>query len=214
MINHTSDLIYRIENKIPFAFSRWGDGEWYNVNKKKGQNCDGNIYYEDLGDELLNIVSEPRDYFMGVQTYMPFSVEQAKKFPQQWGDSDILHRDSMNGVLNPFIDSLYNSHVVYIGNESLRTLPFVNEFIEIPYNNVWLLREEVLRHIQNTFDNNIYKVYCFSAGMACNVFIHRLWQINKQNALIDVGSVFDPYVGRNSRSYHENLNKQNLILTK
>jgi hypothetical protein len=191
---------------MPFAFSRWGDGEWYNVNKKHGQNCDGNIYYSDLGDKLLQIVSTPRDYHMGVQTLMPYSVEQSKRYPQHWGDSDVFHKASMKGELSKFIDVLHKMHVVYIGNQSLHDLPFINEFIEIPYNNVWLNYDDIFKQIVQTFDDRKFKVYCFSAGMACNVFIHDLWNCNKHNAFIDVGSVFDPYVGRNSRSYHNKLN--------
>lgn len=211
MISTIQDLTVRIDSKIPFAFSRWGDGEWYNVNKKQGKNCDGNIYYTDLGDALLDIVSEPRDYFMGMQTLMSFSVSQAMKYPQSWGDSDVLHKASMSNKLDTFIQSLNNVHVVYIGNESLKPLSFINEFIEIPYNNVWLMRDHIMKAMYDTFDPNVYKVYCLSAGMAANVFIHDLWSINKTNAYIDVGSVFDPYVGRNSRRYHETLNHLNKI---
>ncbi len=208
-INTINDLVSRIDNSTPFAFSRWGDGEWYNVNKKQGQNCDGNIYYTDLGDALHEIVSRPRDYFMGVQTLMQYSVSQASKFPQHWGDSDVLHKASMSNDLDTFINCLHKTHVVYIGNKSLSLLPFINEFIEIPYNNVWLLRNEIINKIRSTFEDNKYKVYCMSAGMACNVFIHDLWQHNKTNAFIDVGSVFDPYVGRNTRSYHSSLQHLN-----
>jgi hypothetical protein len=37
-----------------------------------------------------------------------------------------------------------------------------------------------------------------------------LWKENKNNILIDVGSVFDPYVGRKTRSYHRNLKIKNI----
>ena len=205
-----NDLVYRIQNKIPFAFSRWGDGEWYNVYKSPGQNCDGNLYYHDLGDKLLEIVSQPCEYYLGIQTLAQFSVEQSKKFPQVWGDSDVLHKASMHGSLNTFIDCLYKSHVVYIGNASLKKLPFVDEFIEIPYNNVWLERDNVVEKIENTFDDSILKVYCLSSVMECNVFIDMLWKKNKNHIYLDVGSVFDPYVGKNSRSYHHAINKSQL----
>jgi hypothetical protein len=210
MINNLNDVISKIESNTPFAFTRWGDGEWYNLNKKSGQNCDGNIYYHDLGDRLFEIVSVPRDYHMGVQTLMSFSVQQANKYPQQWGDSDVFHKALMNNSLMPFIDSLRKFHVVYIGNESLKILPFINEFIEIPYSNIWNTRDDLMTSVVKTFDPDVHKIYCFSAGMATNVFIHDLWQINKMNTYIDVGSVFDPFVGRNTRRYHETLNVNKL----
>lgn len=143
---------------------------------------------------------------MGVQTLMEWSVKQSQKYPQDWCDSDIFHKESINGNLNKFIEVLSNSHIVYIGNESLKKLDFINEFIEIPYKNCWNQRDEIIEKISNTFDRD--KIYLLSAGMACNVFIDRLWKINNTNTYIDVGSVFDPYVGRNTRSYHKNLKIQ------
>lgn len=198
------NIINAISSKTPMAFSRWGDGEWYNVNKLPGQNCDGNIYFPDLGDELKSIVTTPCDYYMGVQSLIDYSVQQARQYPQKWCDADIFHKASMDNQLQPFIDSLQSAHVVYIGNQSLNALPFINEFIEIPYNNVWLQRKELMELIHNVCDGT-FKVFCFSAGMAANVFIHDSWNLNKTNIYLDVGSVFDPYVGRNTRSYHRRL---------
>jgi len=204
-INNISDLTDKIDNNQPFAFSRWGDGEWLNVNKHKGSNCDGNVYYEDLGDALLEIASTKQNYHMGMQTLITWSSQQANKYDQNWGDADVMHRASMQNELQPFIKSLTSAHIVYIGNESLKSLPFINEFIEIPYTNIWNDRKTLISRITETFDDNICKVYCFSAGMATNVFIDQLWKLNNNNTYIDVGSVFDPYVGRITRSYHRKL---------
>jgi len=203
-IQTQTDIKQLLSNKIPFAFSRWGDGEFLNVNKAQGSNCDGNIYYSDLGDELKQILQSKQDYYLGVQTLVGYSMNESKKYPQVWSDSDVFHRASMKGKLDLTFDMLSKEHIVYIGNESLSSLPFIDEFIEIPYNNIWLQRDELIQKIESTF-NDSYKVYCFSAGMATNVFIHQVWQKNKTNAYIDVGSVFDPYVGRKTRSYHYGL---------
>jgi hypothetical protein len=202
-------LLYNIKNNISFAFSRWGDGEWLNVNKFNGKNCDGNIYYSDLGDELKKIVSVKQYYHMGVQTYIQYSVNESMKYTQDWTDADVLHRASINGTLYDFISLLNTVHVVYVGNESLKKLEFIDEFIEIPYNNCWLSRNEIIDRIKNTFVENTHKVYLFSAGMVSNVFVDRLWKLNNTNTYIDVGSVFDPYVGRTTRSYHKLLKIKN-----
>lgn len=199
-----NQIIKKINNHEPFAFTRWGDGEWYNINKVKGKNCDGNTYFEDLGDELLKIVSEQQDYFLGTQTLINYSIQESKKHPQNWVDADVFHKASMKGNLNIFIDELEKQHVVYIGNKSLSKLTFINEFIEIPINDSWKSKEEILEKVKNTYSNKL-KVYLFSSGMASNYFIHVLWKENKNNIYIDVGSVFDPYVGKKTRSYHKNL---------
>ena len=124
-INNLTDITYKLANKEPFAFSRWGDGEWYNVYKHEGQNCDGNIYYKDLGDKLLEIVSTKQEYYMGVQTLIEWSAQEADKFEQNWGDADVMHRASEQNKLQPLIDCLKEQYVVYIGNESFRKLSFI-----------------------------------------------------------------------------------------
>jgi hypothetical protein len=198
------DILNRISDDIPFAFSRWGDGEWFNINKIKGQNCDGNIYFDDLGDELKKIVSKKQDYFLGVQTLIPYSVNESKKYNQSWVDADVFHKASMGYEIQSFIDILKKKHIVYIGNNTLSNLEFIDEFIEIPLTNSWITKEQVLNEVVNTFDDK-HKIYLFSAGMATNYYIDFLWKKNKQNTYIDVGSVFDPFVGRITRGYHRNL---------
>jgi len=199
------DIIYKIESNEPFALTRWGDGEWYNIRKLQGANCDGNIYYPDLGDALKEIVSVKQDYILGAQDYKTFNLtSDVEDYDQDWIDADIFHKASMEGKLQPFIDILTSKQVTYIGNSDLVNLTFVNQFIVIPQNNVWLQKEELMEIVRSTFENTP-KVYCFSAGMATNVFIHELWKENKTNTYIDVGSVFDPYVGKATRGYHRNL---------
>lgn len=198
------DVINKITNDEPFAFSRWGDGEFFNINKVKGQNCDGNIYYEDLGEALKNILLVKKDYYLGVQTLIPFSVNESKKYNQEWVDADVFHKSSMNNTLNFFTECLKNKHIVYIGNKSFNKLNFINTHIETPYKNSWLVKETILEKIRNTFDKN-HKIYLFSCGMLTNYFIDVLWKENNKNTYIDVGSVFDPYVGRKTRSYHKKL---------
>lgn len=201
-----SDIIEKINSKDPFAFSRFGDGEWLNIRKTPGQNCDGNIYYPDLGERLAKIVSKKQDYILGAQDYKKWELlsDVDKYTANSWVDADVFHKASMEGNLQPLFEVLNQVYVVYVGNETLKSLTFIDEFIQIPHKNVWLEYNAVIEKIKKTF-SNFPKVYLFSAGMCSNVFIDDLWRLNKSNFYIDVGSVFDPYVGRKTRSYHNNL---------
>ena len=192
-----------LASKTPFAFSRWGDGEWLNLKQYQGQNCDGNVYYKDLGEQLEAIIKSPCSYYLGCQDH-PGLTFWREEYPQNWFDSDFLHTASIERNLNHFINILNKNHVVYIGNADLSKLSFINEFIEIPHNNVWLKKDLLLNQIQSTL-NDKHKIYCFSAGMAANVFIHELWNVDNTNTYLDVGSVFDPYVGKKTRQYHHKL---------
>ena len=95
-------------------------------------------------------------------------------------------------------------NVAYIGNKDLIVQDFVDVAIPIPEKNVWLAYDT---YLTNILDLNLKNhTILLSAGMAANVFIHDLWSQNKENTYIDVGSVFDPYIGKLTRSYHRNLN--------
>lgn len=200
------DIIKKIENKENFAFSRFGDGEWNNIQKRPGKNCDGNIYFHELGDRLKSIVENKQDYYIGSQNLiwnLPSGVDEYKA--NFYHDSDVFHFASMEGKLQPLFDVLKKTYVVYIGNHFHKPLPFINEFIEIPMSNVWTQYDITLSTIKNTIIDNKHKLYLISAGMCANIFVHDLWNNNKNNSYIDIGSVFDPFVGRNSRKYHKNL---------
>jgi len=184
----------------------------HDLQKEGKANIDGNIYYQDLGKRLKEIVSVEQDYYMGYMN-TPFTTVEGvpihdvmkKEYHQEWVNSDILHGMSGLQGLEYIFELLEPIHVVYVGNESFRSLPFINEFIEIPYLNVWHDYENTLDRIKQTLDDTIHKTFLFSAGMATNVFIDDLWKCNKNNTYMDVGSVFDPYVGRKTRGYHNVL---------
>ena len=202
------ELKDKLNNKTPFAFSRWADGEWLTISKENpsDSNCDGNYYYLDLADKLISIITEKQDtVYMGHQN-VAHAYSLRDKYPQDWVNSDLLHELSEERGLDDVFEMFSYQHIVYIGNESLSKLSFIDEFIEIPYNNVWLKYEEVMSEIKSKMVDDEYKVFLFSGGMASNAFIHDLWEYNNKNVYMDVGSAFDPYVGRNSRSYHHKLN--------
>lgn len=189
----------------PFAYSRWGDGEWFNIAGKRGHNCDKCIYYPDLGEALKKIVSKKIPYYVGKNTN-PKMFSMADAYPQDWIGTKVFVEASARGNLAPLYKALGKAYVVYIGNEDLMALPFCDGFITIPQKNVWLERDSVYQRIRSTM--NVvpgHIVFGFSAGMATNVFIDTLWRKHPEHTYIDFGSVFDPYVGKKTRTYHKSI---------
>lgn len=198
-------------NKIPFAFSRWGDGEWLCLKDINGADCDGNVYYKDLSERLKQIVTITQPYYMGHQHGTPFQnrhftlATDTQMYPQTWVNSDIWHNVSIERGLKEVFEILNKVHIVLVGNKSLSALPFINEFIEIPYKNTWLQYNEVLDEIKSKIKPNEHKVFLIAAGRATNVFVHDLWTYNNENTFMAASSAFDPYVGRKTRIYHRRL---------
>ena len=195
------ELNNKMLNEVPFAFSRWGDGEWLCLEKINDADCDGNIYYKDLSEKLKEIASTTQPYYMGHQ-----HGTNNKIYLQNWVNSDIWHDLSTERGMKEVFDILAEVHVVLVGNESLSALPFIDEFIEIGYKNVWNQYYEVLDKIKSKIEPNKHKVFLLATGRATNVFIDDLWSYNNKNTYMGASSAFDPYVGRKTRGYHHRLN--------
>ena len=206
-------------NKVPFAFSRWGDGEWACLKTINDADCDGNIYYKDLSERLKKIATVTQPYYMGHQHGEPTINNQSlaidkKMYPHTWVNSDIWHDLSIERGMKEIFDVLDKVHVVFVGNKSLSTLPFVDEFIEIGYKNVWLQYDEVLDKIKSKIEPNKHKVFLLATGRATNVFIDDLWSYDDKNTFFAASSAFDPYVGRTTRGYHHRLNNVHEVYEK
>ena len=107
-INFTyNNLLNNISNSVNFSFSRFGDGEWNCIFNKKGHNCDGHEYFTDLGLELKKIVEGIPEYIVGLQSlgYSIWKDDIDKLTNINFSDSDILHRASINGVLDLFLNN-------------------------------------------------------------------------------------------------------------
>jgi len=208
------DLCNNISNDIHFAFSRYGDGEWNAMFGKAGANCDGHVYFDDLGARLRDVVQSAPDYYLGMQSLaMKLAGGRINIFrdniegDMEWIDADIMHRASIDGVFDRFFDSLGGKKVFFIGPDRLSTIrscinPVDYRSQEVPLVNCWQMNIEDIKAFASVHDD---WVFLFCASMATNVWIDELYNINSNNTYIDCGSVFDPYCGYHTRTYHKKL---------
>lgn len=209
MINF--DLILEwIKTNQHFTYSRFGDGELNAIFKKQGQNCDGHIYYPELGIALKRIIESKPEYFIGLQNlgdkkYQDLEEWQELRKNVIWEDMEIFTRASREGRLNEFADLLRNRNIIQVGNANLRKLDLASRFIEVPVLNCWDNRGLIMREILATINKGDIIIY--SCGMPAKVFMNEFYNIyGNQITQIDCGSVWDYYSGINSRSYMNNLN--------
>lgn len=194
-------LISKLERGENFSFSRFGDGELACAFGRKGYNCDGHEYFDDLGVELRSVLDDPKG-IMGLQRYGGdmFRKELAA-YDIPWADADILHRASIKGELGLFFDALTWRKVILVGAKHLKKLDVYDTFIEVPLKNAWLNFSDTLEEIRKIIEPD--DVVLYACGMMAEVLIHKLY--DDDFSQIDVGSLLDPYVGVNSRAYHKKL---------
>jgi len=199
-------MIHKIKNDIPFKYARYGDGEWNCILGKPGANCDGHQYFPDLGQRLKSILESRPDYFLGLQT---IAIEQNKNDPEfkrlvdmnDWVDNEILHRASINDYISLFFEAIEMEDVIIIGPQHMSKLD--KSIIEIPSKNCWLEYEYVKDSLTTALLWRPHTIVLLSASMMSEVLIDDFKDTD--HTFIDCGSVFDPYCGISSRTYHKDI---------
>lgn len=210
--NHLTWMCEKIKNQEPYAFSRFGDGEWYAILGRKGANCDGHNYYPGLGSRLKKILKSRPAYYLGMQHRALRALRNEIKsyLELPWMRADVLHYASLNGDLYRFFDVLTNKTVIIVGPAYLAKIKHIRytDFLEIPLKNCWLQYEEIKARLFKYLSvyNKKGTVFLFCASMMSNVLIDDVYQaFGNHYILIDAGSVLDPYAGKLTRKYHKTL---------
>lgn len=211
-IGHFESLI---EKKIPFAFPRYGDGEFSSILGYSGQNCDGVQYTEKLRVALTETLMYPHlqdNYFYGMlaiafRFYRPY-IEKfitTHNLDITWTEATFLVAANRHGRFSNFLSILQSRPILYVGPTYLQGLAEVlglqiPYFISIPDKTAFEHREEIRNKVLVYSDAADF--VGFSAGPATKWLIWALYpDLGDTHTLIDFGSIFDGYVGRPSRKY-------------
>lgn len=217
-----SYYVSRLESGAPFAFSRWGDGEFLAVLGYGGQNCDRHEYFPALGADLRRVLLNQHPYTFAIgplaTAYLGRKIERflsEQKVAIEWHSTDIFVESLLAGQLQPLVDVLRGKRVHYVGPGHLfnrrragtvaGVFPWASASV-IPDVNCYLSKARILDGIVDTVQRNPVDVIGFSAGMLSNVLIDELWPVVGQTtALVDFGSLWDGAAGKISRSYHRKV---------
>jgi hypothetical protein len=191
-----------------FAFSRYGDGEWKLVLDSPWRDGLNEAFTPDLCEAMRQTLLDYNGVKLGMQSVEYLRKRELFDSAQtwladnglnhlRWHEADVLHRASAAGKLQAFANAVRPLSPVMIGPEYLGALPFIDRHIPIPRALVWSHREEVFRQADVLHDC----VVLVSAGPLAKVLAHRLHALDRGLAVIDTGSVLDPYCGRKSRGY-------------
>lgn len=196
----------------PFAFSRWGDGEWSAVLGIGTANCDGQAYAP-LRDDLRRVLLDRPSYLLGMQplAMARFGPEIRGWLTQHdlrmpWLNADVFHDLSKSGELPAFVEPLRHRPVILVGPKRLRALSLIPHvaFVEIPDANAYAAIGDTRAHLSAIAARSAPgTVVALSAGMGANVLIHDFAHLPL--TWIDFGSVWEPYVGVANRRYHRDV---------
>lgn len=220
------DFTQKVINRTPFAFSKWGDGEWRSVlGVTTGANCDGHQYFAQMGQELravLQAFTQQPQYDLAMQ---PLSIQLFQQRIERfladnqlqhlrWHDADLFHwaisHPGQYDSFRRFLDALRHRQLVVVGpphlQEPLKELLSYREFVQVPLRDAYIYLNDIVKRILAAIarctEPPLVSVSC---GMPAEILIHRIWDRASLFSMIDMGSVWDPYCGVKSRSYMRTL---------
>ena len=218
----------RINNNEPFSFVRYGDGEWSAAilhNRARTGTGSHSLTIPKMVRDLqwsLRGIYQVDNYFVATRPnalaqnplIVPWLVTNTPE-GTLWNECRIFCRASMKATLNPFVTALRNLEIplVFIGPKWLRGLKDVvfpkARFIEVPTLDCYFAKETINLQVRKMPRP---AVFSFSAGPTAKILIYELFPlIGDRSFLLDLGSLWDIYVGRPTRGYHRHRMSPEII---
>lgn len=209
-------MLEKLRNRERFSFAKYGDGEiqcMVGSRKPHAVNADGHQFFPEIGERLKEILSKSPQYYIGLQSLgyrqNKGTIDQwTREFNLKWCKADILHSANMEGRLPELIEALKDRDVLLVGGEHLHQLAvkFGWYFYQIPSKDCWLAYDKTHDEIGKLVGLKDW-VILYSSSFMSEILID---DFQGRATQIDTGSVFDPYAGRVSRTYHNKINDKEL----
>jgi hypothetical protein len=190
-----------LKTKTPFSFVKFGDGEFYCMDKSSGGNCDDHPYTPELGDLLIDAYK--------------FLCSHSNVYVGQWHDNEnlvIQHESQFNVhpekrteymtlLLYPqnvdiveFYEVIRNDtrRKVFVGPTRLQEAAIMlrAEFVDFPLINGFTKFHEIKQYLIDTLTSDT--IYMFCTGMNTEPFIAALLKVDQSLTCFDFGSAMDP----------------------
>ena len=204
-------LYNRLKNREHFSFSKYADGEMAILVDQEITNCDGWTYlpqeHSFYREKMIESFQyEDDNYFVGIGCPCCMGNERF-----EWMRDNSYQKDSKLTWANIFVNS---NHQLYLDNmlplyseydvilvatnrADIDKLPFkVKKFYGIgplAWKDDYHLIDDIKKYIDS--ENIKNSLFLFCAGPLGNMMSHQLWEHNKENTYIDIGSTLDIHLG-------------------
>ena len=217
------DVIYKLNNNIPFTFSRYGVAEWACMLGEDGVDVNGTVYTQELRLDLQSALKEKRteNDFIGLSKQAmdmyPSKIEAMNKaYGFNWVDADMFAKQWYNEGLESLFISLEKYSVLLIAPQYYgyfqKEMAWGHCRIDQHdwYNKNY---EAILYLLEKSLLFQEPSVYIWAAGMGAKPAIQRLRKTRPDVSHIDIGSALDPYTEYATRKYHllKNPNLKQLL---
>lgn len=196
----------------PVSLARYGDGEFLCVAGRSGGNSHGCAYTSELKADLVNILEDTDTNFLkGMQRLEPWQAQQVRPYTDvgRWVDTEIFADALAAGELRPLMEEFRKREdlVIVSSVEKSALIKYFPHMILVltPRTNAHAEKERILAACRGYLYSRPTATFLFACGMAAGTFVHTLYKEFPEATFLDVGHVFDPFLGEPSRDYLASL---------
>lgn len=198
-----SKLFVKLKNKELFSFSKFADGEWMMMqnipldNKEFTYTTNDEFYKNKL---IESFKFKDDGYIVGVscpccqgQNHFDM-VNFSEQNESNLTYANIFVNDNYGFYKDNFLEEFKNwdVHLVANKNAKIEKIPFKVEKFYPVENTAWRYNYGLIDEIKSL--NLKGKLFLFACGPFGNMLAHQLWENNKNNTYIDIGSTLNPWL--------------------
>lgn len=202
----------KLVNNEKFALGKFADGEWgaikgtsfFPANGEWQANGNDPVFERARLELAESIQYKHPDYYVAICPCYKEAIEFSGQDEKNITYANIFVNSNYQFYKENYIP-LYKErdiHLVTHRNTNLEDLPFkVEKFYPIDYN-AWIVNRDLPYQILEQDPKE--KLFLFAAGSFANILAHKLWDNNKNNTYLDVGSTLNIWtkVERLKRDYY------------
>lgn len=208
---HYLDLI---RNRKPFTLSRFGDGEIISMKlapHRLKQNCDGSRFLHELVHPMRQIFKNNYEYYhCALDCTFNEHGDEFKKFIEetcpdiQFYNGEFWQHLSFDGRITELVEAISPYNPVFVGGKHIANVKYMKglknmHHLTVPDRDSFLQIDDIFNKIIS-YHKSGCRMFLFSAGFTTKPLIDSLFPyIGHDTFLLDMGSVFDGFVGKLSR---------------
>lgn len=206
----------KIQNKEPFVFVKFGDGDLLCMQGRKGSSCDGQVFSPKLAESLVQSFSsilQRSNVYMGDWTDELHQVPQMQKkylshfkIKPNFTDFDLflsVENNMQDDKLLNFYKAVKqsNKNKLFIGPKRLHgviDMLDIDEYIVTPVENCFDKYEEIKNKLLSRISDD--DIVIFACGKTSKPLCRDILALEKNTTIIEAGSAFDPIFVEITRS--------------
>ena len=193
----------KLKNKENFSFSKFADGEWMMMRNIPLNNNEFNYTIDDefYKNKLIESFKyKDKNYFVGVScpccqgNHHYDMINYSEQDQSNLTFANIFVNSNYQFYKDNFIEEYKNwsVHLVANKNAKIENLPFKVEKFYPVENTAWKHNYDLIEEIKK--ENLTNKLFLFACGPFGNMLSHQLWDFNKNNTYLDIGSTLNPWL--------------------